>query len=123
MPSLGTRIRRARERQGMKQDDLARAVHRSVRAVNDWENDRREPRNSLGLLEDVLGVRLDGDQPDAQPAPAVVTANQHILWVRRLWEIPDQEMPARVRLALIATLLREQDAPAEAADDRQRRGA
>ena len=38
------------------------AVGASVRAVGDWENDRRKPRNRLGALEEELGVSL-GDEP------------------------------------------------------------
>lgn len=67
-PSLGTRIKRARERARLSQEELATAVGASRRAVGDWENDRRRPRNRLGALEDVLGVRLD-DEPE--PAPAI----------------------------------------------------
>lgn len=64
--ALGMRIRRARERKRLSQEDLARAVGASARAVGDWENDRRKPRNRLGALEQVLGVRLDGTA-EAQP--------------------------------------------------------
>lgn len=66
-PSLGARIRRARERAQLSQEELAKAVGASSRAVGDWENNRRKPRNRLGALEDVLGVRLD-DEPEPEPA-------------------------------------------------------
>jgi transcriptional regulator with XRE-family HTH domain len=59
--TLGTRIRRARERARLSQEELANLVGASARAVGDWENDRRKPRNRLGALEEVLGVRLDGE--------------------------------------------------------------
>jgi transcriptional regulator with XRE-family HTH domain len=65
--TLGTRIRRARERARLSQEELAKAVSASPRAVGDWENDRRKPRNRLGALEDVLGVRLDS-APEPEPA-------------------------------------------------------
>ena|SRR5215471_14468172 len=58
-PSLGTRIRRARERAKMSQEDLATAVDASVRAVGDWENDRTKPRNRLGAIEAALDVSLE----------------------------------------------------------------
>lgn len=64
-PSLGARIRRARERARLSQEELATMVGASVRAVGDWENDRRKPRNRLGALEDVLGISLDGGGPAA----------------------------------------------------------
>lgn len=68
-PSLGTRIRRARERARLSQKELATAVGASARAVGDWENDRRKPRNRLGALEEVLGVRLDGEPDPTLPTP------------------------------------------------------
>ena len=67
-PTLGTRIRRARERAKLSQEDLANAVGASVRAVGDWENDRRKPRNRLGAIEEVLGVDLTGE-PEPEPDP------------------------------------------------------
>lgn len=56
--SLGTRIRRARERLHLTQKELADAVDASVRAVGDWERDKAAPRNRIGALEEVLGVNL-----------------------------------------------------------------
>lgn len=67
-PSLGTRIRRARERLRMSQRQLAARIGVSVRAVGDWENDRSVPRNSLGALEELMGSLdgiADGDSPEA----------------------------------------------------------
>ena len=61
-PTLGTRIRRARERLRWTQQRLADALSVSVRTVNDWENDRTQPRSSIGALEDVLGVSLDSEE-------------------------------------------------------------
>lgn len=68
-PSLGARIRRARERAKLSQGELASAVGASVRAVGDWENDRRKPRNRLGALEQVLGISLDGPEPEPDILP------------------------------------------------------
>jgi transcriptional regulator with XRE-family HTH domain len=70
-PSLGMRIRRARERAKLSQEELATIVGASVRAVSDWENDRHEPRNKLALLEDALNVNLDGtpEEPEEKPTP------------------------------------------------------
>jgi transcriptional regulator with XRE-family HTH domain len=56
--SVGTRIRRARERRRWTQQRLADEVGVSLRAVGDWENDRAYPRSSIGALEDVLGISL-----------------------------------------------------------------
>lgn len=65
--ALGLRIRRARERKLMSQDDLAAAIGKSRSAVNAWENGRAYPCNSIGALEAVLDLDLtgDGDQPPA----------------------------------------------------------
>lgn len=60
--SLATKIRRARERKRWSQQQLADAVGKSVRAVNDWENGRSSPKNAIGALEHVLGVRFNGEE-------------------------------------------------------------
>lgn len=51
----------------MSQDELALAVDASVRAISDWENDRRKPRNRTGALEEVLGVSLSEDGERSPP--------------------------------------------------------
>jgi len=58
-PALGKAIRRARERKRMSQKELGDAIGRSRSAVNAWENGRAVPANSIGALEDVLGVDLE----------------------------------------------------------------
>lgn len=58
LPAMGATIRRARERMRWTQQQLADAIGVAVRTVNDWENDRSYPRNSIGALEDVLRVNL-----------------------------------------------------------------
>ncbi len=60
---LGTRIRRARERLRMSQEELGAAVKASRSAVNSWEKGRAEPRNKT-VVEDVLGISLDEDAPE-----------------------------------------------------------
>lgn len=66
--TLGMQIRRARERKRLSQEELAALIDASPRAVGDWENDRRKPRNRLGALEEVLGVSFDGS---AQQPPGI----------------------------------------------------
>lgn len=46
----------------MDQKQLARALGVSRSAVNAWINDRAYPMNSLGALEEVLGISLNGDK-------------------------------------------------------------
>jgi transcriptional regulator with XRE-family HTH domain len=63
--ALGLRIRRARERKRLTQQQLADAVGASVRAVGSWERGEAVPRNTIGALDAVLGVALDsGEEPD-----------------------------------------------------------
>jgi len=59
----GTIIKRARLRKRMTQKQLAKAAGVSIRAVNDWENDRAYPRNPVAV-EELLGISLDGSEDD-----------------------------------------------------------
>ena len=65
-PALGTVIRRARERKRWTQRQLAQALGVNVKTVDNWENSRTHPRNSVGALESVLGISLD-DEAAAAP--------------------------------------------------------
>lgn len=75
MASLGLKIRRAMEANGMTQEQLAKEVNKSVRAVNDWINDRRKPRSSIGLLEKVLQADLTSDDV---PSPDLATWEEEL---------------------------------------------
>lgn len=67
-PPIGDRIRRARERLRMSQQELADRLRVSRGAVNSWERNRTYPQSSIGALEDILGIRLtDGEGPDPDP--------------------------------------------------------
>lgn len=62
-PPIGARIERARKLRRLTQQQLADLCGVSIRAVNDWENDRKYP-NNVPLLEQVLGLSLEnGDEP------------------------------------------------------------
>jgi len=112
-PSLGTRIRRARERARLSQEELATAVGASVRAVGDWENNRRKPRNRLGALEEVLGVSLDEPAPAPRLPPRILDA------IRR--EYPDQQEEAIAALEEALGLTSPAAAAEEAPSSRPRR--
>lgn len=47
MPTIGSRIRAARERAGLSQEELARHVGVSRAAVGTWERDEKEPRKAI----------------------------------------------------------------------------
>lgn len=84
-PRIGARIRRARQRLDMSQEELAAAVGASRSAVNAWERDRALPRNIV-KLEEVLGVSLE-------PAPAPGSLDDLMPpqdeWEARTLEHPD----------------------------------
>ena len=68
-PVLGVRIRRARERLHLTQQQLADLVGVSLRSVSNWEGGHHVPKNRLGALEDVLGQNFTrGDAPEPEPA-------------------------------------------------------
>lgn len=62
-PRIGTKIRRARERKRLRQEDVARQLGVSRTTYDSWENDRAYPRSSIGALEDVLGIDLTSEPP------------------------------------------------------------
>jgi len=57
---LGDRIRSARERKGMTQQQLADALGVARETVGNWETGVSTPRNAMGRLRDVLEDNLDG---------------------------------------------------------------
>ena len=89
---IGVRIKRARERKRMRQQDLAAAVGVSRTTVDAWEHNRAYPRNRIGALEEVLGISLD----DA-PALDGLTGTDE-------WEdgvLADTEMSEELRVAIV----------------------
>jgi transcriptional regulator with XRE-family HTH domain len=103
-PSLGTRIKRARERLRLTQEELGKRVGKSVRTVNDWENDRTYPKNSMGALEELFGHSLEGPE-ELPPLVARHTDDPRIM---AIWNI--KIIPPRSREGMIAYLL-ERDGP------------
>jgi transcriptional regulator with XRE-family HTH domain len=81
--NLGMLIRQARERRGMRQTDLAAAVHVGLSSISGWERGTQAPSAAaLPALARALGVTLVADPdgtftaldaaPEAAPAPQVV---------------------------------------------------
>lgn len=65
VPPIGLRIKRARERKRWTQRQLAQAVGVNTKTIDNYENGRTSPRNSIGALEEVLGISLDsGGEPE-----------------------------------------------------------
>lgn len=92
-PRIGTMIRRARERKRMSQEDLARLLGVSRSAVNAWERDRAYPRNSIGALEEILGISLDGGQGEREPQ------TEWERWER--WVLTNPRLDADVARAIV----------------------
>ena len=67
-PKVGATIRRARQLLDMRQQDLADKLDVSRNTVDSWENDRAYPSRKQARLEQVLGISLDGVQPEPEPA-------------------------------------------------------
>jgi len=103
--SMGTRIKRARERLRWTQQQLADAIGVDRKSIDNWENDRTYPRSSIGALEELLGVSLTGAAPELPP---LVEAHKDDPRVMAIWNI--KIIPPRSREGMIAYLL-ERDGP------------
>ena len=66
MVTFGQQLRDALDRRHMDQGDLAALMDVSVRAVNDWVNDRAMPRNRMGALKKWAPELAGGEPPDPQ---------------------------------------------------------
>jgi transcriptional regulator with XRE-family HTH domain len=92
--SLGTAIKRARERRRWTQRDLADKLGVDIKSVSNWETGRTSPKNSIGALEDVLGISLgDETQPAGRWGPGDVWEGRPL----DEWEaavLNDRELPA-----------------------------
>jgi transcriptional regulator with XRE-family HTH domain len=62
--TIGNRIRRARERKGMTQAQLAALVGVGMRSIGNWERGETAPQNRLAKLEEVLEVDLSSPEPE-----------------------------------------------------------
>jgi transcriptional regulator with XRE-family HTH domain len=79
--SLGTRIRRARERKRWSQQKAAEALGVALRTYGSWERGETTPRSSIGALEEVLGVSLT-DHAEPQD-PKELELREALSWMDR----------------------------------------
>lgn len=114
--TLGERISVARERAGLSQDELAKALAVRAEMLDTWENDTAEPRaNRMTLLGGILGVSagwLLYGMGEGVPAPDDAEAPEDVtdtgLADRLLHEMREtQEMQAKIakRMARIEDAL------------------
>lgn len=73
---IGIKIKRARERLRLTQEQLGHAVGVSQKTIDNWEHDRRYPKSAIGALEQVLDVSFDGDSPPGEPEDIVELADR-----------------------------------------------
>jgi transcriptional regulator with XRE-family HTH domain len=83
-PKIGMRIRRARERRRMTQDQLADALGVARPTISNWEGDKSYPQNSIGALEYVLDVDLTGEH---EQLPEIVAQHQDDPRVMEVWNM------------------------------------
>lgn len=98
---IGKLIKRARERKRMSQAEAAAALKVSRSALNAWENDRAYPRSSIGAIEELYGIVIDGDPvPQSAVPPSLLRA------IAEADDLTDEEKVA-VIAAVDETLARE----------------
>jgi len=123
VPSIGLRIKRARERRRWTQRQLADALGVNIKTVDNYENDRTRPRNSTGAIEEVLGISLDDTlsagplddlKPWQEPWEEEAAADEGLPVETRRWLIEDS------RLARIAHAERQRSRMAPSPRDRDR---
>jgi transcriptional regulator with XRE-family HTH domain len=66
-PPIGIKIKRARERLRLTQEDLAGRVGVSQKTIDNWEHDRSYPRSAIGALEAILGSLTQTPSEDETP--------------------------------------------------------
>lgn len=71
-PRIGKKIKRAREKRRWSQQEAADRLGVSRSALNAWENDRAYPRSSIGAIEELYDIVIDGEpeREEEMPAPA-----------------------------------------------------
>lgn len=100
MATLGEQIRDALDRRHMDQADLAALMDVSVRAVNDWVNDRARPRNRMGALKAWAPELAGGEQEPWELeilALTTISESEKAAWIEHLKRERASAHPARER--------------------------
>lgn len=66
---VGATIRRRRQALGWEQRELAERVGVHINSVQKWEAGTHYPGRKAGKLEQVLGISLDGPEPEEPELP------------------------------------------------------
>lgn len=98
---IGKLIKRARERKRLSQAEAAAELGVSRSALNAWENDRAYPRSSIGAIEELYGIVIDGE-----PGPASAVPPSLLRAIAEADDLTDAEKVA-VIAAVDETLARE----------------
>lgn len=98
--TLGERIRIARQRARITQEQLAEKVGKSRRTIDNWENDRTAPAN-LVALEDALGSLDEAEPEEAHPAVERTTHEGAVLEIVRSLEADTDDLPDDVAEEII----------------------
>ena len=118
---LATRLKDARERIRYTQREVADALEVDRKTVDNWENGRTVPRNSMGALKVFyasFGIDITDD--GIQGLPPLVAENRDNPEVMAIWEIPDEKISTGARLVLIRLWLgRHQNPPPAEAQGRR----
>ena len=100
-PSVGTAIKRARERRRWTQRQLAAELGVDIKSVDNWENGRTRPRSSIGAIEEVLGISLNGGPAPEEPE------SEWERWERYVMNLP--HLPPDVAAAIVTDARRARD--------------
>jgi transcriptional regulator with XRE-family HTH domain len=86
---IGARIAKRRHQLGWSQIELARRLGVSPSSVANWERGASYPLKTLGRVEQVLGVPLDGP-PEPKPPPPPLISPEVEAAVRAGAESPEE---------------------------------
>jgi DNA-binding XRE family transcriptional regulator len=114
---IGLKIKRARERLRITQEELARDIDVSQKTIDNWENDRSYPRSAIGALEARLGPLTEpssdaaAEGASSSPPPDLVEIFSRYPDLEQVWNL---DLPPVERRLMVITLADWRDRNAEA---------